>query len=168
MAVTRGRAFLLYIGTGTADITGAAVITPNSASGWTLCAGCQERSMTINNEGIDATVVGADASTPTWATQIVGAKSVSIEAAFRFTNSAEERYLLDAAWASAGTVKALMVYPPDDTPATPAAAATDIYGSQIFGEFFINSMGSSGALSDTFNGSISLVSQGAVKLVHAV
>ena len=167
MAVAKGRAFLLYLGGSTATVTGSAVIANPTSNGWTLVAGAQERSMTLTNEAIDGTTAPAALPTPLWQTQLAGAKGVAIECAFRYTNSAEERAVLDAAWSEQSVVKALLVYPPDDSPVgAPVAAATDIFGSQIFGEFLITSLSSTGGLSDTFNGSMSLVSTGSVVLAH--
>lgn len=167
MSVAKGRAFLVYLGGSSASIAGTVVIANPLSNGWTLVAGAQERSFTLANEAIDGTTAPAALTVALWQTQLAGAKSVSIECAFRYTNSAEERALLDAAWAEEATVKALLVYPPDDSPAgAPAAAATDSFGSQIFGEFLITSLGSSGSLSDTFNGTMSLASSGPVRLVH--
>lgn len=167
MAAAKGRAFLLYLGGSSASIAGSVIIANPTSAGWTLVAGAQERSMTLTNEAIDGTTAPAALTDPLWQTQLTGAKSVAVECAFRYTNSAEERALLDAAWSEASVVKALLVYPPDDTPAdTAVAAATDVFGSQIFGEFLITSLSSTGGLSDTFNGSMSLVSTGPVKLAH--
>lgn len=167
MAAAKGRAFLLYLGGSAASIAGTDVIGSPASSGWTLVAGAQERSMTLTNEAIDGTTAPAALTDPLWQTQLSGAKSVAIECAFRYTNSAEERALLDAAWSEEAVVKALLIYPPDDTPdGAVAAAATDVYGSQMFGEFLITSLSSTGGLSDTFNGSMSLVSTGKVTLAH--
>ena len=166
MAVAKGRAFLLYIGTGSgASVTGDDIITVGTD--WTLVAGAQERSMTLTNEAIDGTTAPVALTGPLWQTQLTGAKAVAIECAFRYLNRGEERHLLEQAWSEASMVKALLVYPPDDTPAAAAVAAdTDAYGTQVFGEFMITSLSSSGGLSDTFNGSLSLSSSGPVKLVH--
>ena len=168
MAAAKGRAFLLYLGGSSASIAGDAVIANPLTAGWTLVAGAQERSMTLSNEAIDGTTAPAALTTPLWQTQLAGAKSVAIECAWRYVNGAEERALLDAAWSERSYIKALLVYPPDDTPeGSPVAASSDSYGSQIFGEFLITSLASTGGLSDTFNGSMSLTSTGPVKLVHA-
>ena len=167
MATAKGRAFLLYIGTDDAVITGSTPIT--DLAEWNLVAGAQERSMTLTNEAIGGTTAPVSVTGPLWQTQLAGAKAVAIECAFRYLNRAEERQLLDKAWAEGSLVKALLAYPPDDTPAAAAVAAgTDSFGTQIFGEFLITSLGSSGSLSDTFNGSLSLSSSGAIKLVHPV
>lgn len=168
MAVAKGRSFLLYLGGSSASIAGDSVIANPLTAGWTLVAGAQERSMTLSNEAIDGTTAPAALTTPVWQTQLAGAKSVAISCAWRYVNGAEERALLDAAWSEQSHIKALLVYPPDDSPAgAVAASATDSFGSQIFGEFLITSLSSTGGLSDTFNGSMSLASTGPIKLVHA-
>lgn len=168
MATSKGRAFLLYIGKDTADVTGSALIAGAELAKWDLVAGAQERSMTLTNEAIDGTSAPAALTSPLWQTQLSGAKSVAVECAFRYVNTVEERQLLEQAWSEKSEIKALLIYPPDDTPAVPAASASDSYGTQIFGNFLITALASSGGLSDTFNGSLSLMSTGPVKLVHPV
>ena len=168
MAAAKGRSFLLYVSTASAlaDVTGDALITNFSA--WVLVLGAQERSMTISNEAIDGTTAPVDPTDPLWQTQLAGAKSVTIECAYRYLNMEGEKRVLDVAWAEEAIIKALLVFPPDDTPPTPTPQLADTYGSQIFGEFLITSLSSSGGLSDTFNGSMTLASTGPVKLVHTI
>lgn len=167
MAAAKGRAFLLYLGTDAAVVTGVALIADFAE--WQLVAGAQERSMTLANEAIDGTTAPAALTDPVWQVQLAGAKSVSIECAFRYVNDVSERAALDLGWSEDAIAKVLLVYPPDDTPrAVPVAAVADSYGSQIFGEFLITSLASSGGLSDTFNGTLSMSSTGPVKLVHTV
>ena len=167
MAVAKGRAFLVYVGDDDAVVTGSDVIA--DLAKWTLVAGAQERSMTVTNEAIDGTTAPASLTGSLWQKQLAGAKSVSVDCAFRYLNQAEERTILEKAFSEDSLLKILLVYPPDDTPAAAAvAAATDSYGTQVFGEFLITSLSSSGSLSDTFNGSMSLSSSGPVQLVHPV
>ena len=158
----KGRAFLLYL-----DDTDAATAVPTAvgtiASSANLIAGCQERSFTINNEGIDGTTAPAALSTPLWATMFAGAKNVTIEAAARFVSDAAETAVFAAALAEDAYMNAAMVYPPftDDGP-TPSSGDK---GKTLVGKFLITSLTASGSLSDTFNWNISLTSTGPVALV---
>lgn len=161
MSVAKGRAFLMYVGDADAPITGTAI--QSDLAKWHLVAGAQERSVTVNNEAIDGTTAPASLADPLWQTQLAGAKSVTIECAFRYTNEQAERRILDEAWSEESHIRCLLVYPPDDTG---SAAATDSYGAQIFGEFLITSLSSTGGLSDTFNASLSLTSTGPIRIVH--
>ena len=166
MAVAKGRAFLVYIGTADAVVTGTTIIT--DLANWKLVGGAQERSITISNEAIDGTHAPATLTTPLWAVNLSGAKSVAIEVAARFVNEQAERELLNQVMTESAHVKVLFRWPDDDTPSgAPAAVATEPYGMQLKGEFLITSMAMTGGLSDTFNWSLSLVSNGEVKIVNA-
>lgn len=161
MSSAKGRAFLIYVGDADAPISGNAVQT--DLAKWKLIAGAQERSFTLSNEAIDGTTAPVKLTDPMWQRQLAGAKSITVECAFRYVNDATERRILEAAWSEESTLRILMVYPPDDTG---AASDNDSFASQVFGEFLITSLATSSSLSDTFNGALSMTSTGPVVLAH--
>lgn len=166
MAVAKGRAFLLYIGTSAAVVTGSAAIQAATiGSAWALVGGAQERSLDIALETIDGVTAPASLTDPIWSSAIAGARSVTVNCSARFLNEESERLVLNAALSASAEVKALLVYPADDD-AGDTASTDDVYGTQIFGRFLITSLSHSGSLSDTFNWSMTLASVGSITVVR--
>lgn len=155
MATTKGRALLVYFKA--ADTTKAAPATV-AAVGTDLLGGCLERSITVANEPIDSTVAPDKLTDVLWGTALAGAKSVTVEASGRFTNESAELVKIQAAMHENSLVDVAVVFPPKE-------ATNVVYGGAFVGRFTVLSWSASGSLSDTFNWSVSLQSNGAVTWV---